>query len=107
MPYLAGYYVNDPFRFCRGGRSKHAQSDHRRFQHLNSPHALGELEWTLPECIQHVTERDVLRHDVSMRATSSCVSATGSFGKSIAPITLKMKDSIMIDLRGCFGSTSR
>jgi len=48
MPYLAGLYVGDPFRFCRGGQSTHGQSDHPRFQHLNSTYALRELEWTLP-----------------------------------------------------------
>jgi hypothetical protein len=35
----------------------HGQSDHPRFQHINSTYALRELEWTLTECIQHVTEK--------------------------------------------------
>jgi hypothetical protein len=57
MPYLAGHYVGDPFSFCRGDQAQHRPSDSHRFWHINSPHALRGLKWTLPECIQHVTEK--------------------------------------------------
>jgi hypothetical protein len=57
MSYFGGQYVGDPFRFCRGDQGQHRPSDYHRFQHINVTHALWGLEWTLPECIQHVTER--------------------------------------------------
>jgi hypothetical protein len=54
MTYLAGIYVGDPFRFCRGDQPGHR---HPHFRHINVTHGLRQLEWTLSECVQRVTEQ--------------------------------------------------
>jgi hypothetical protein len=54
MTYIAGRYVGDPFRFCRGDQPGHS---HPHFRHINVTHGLRQLEWTLSECVQRVTEK--------------------------------------------------
>jgi hypothetical protein len=54
MTYLAGIYVGDPFRFFRGDQPGHR---HPQFRHINVTAALRQLEWTLSECVQRVTEK--------------------------------------------------
>jgi hypothetical protein len=52
MPYLAGTYVGDPFRFYRGDQEGHR---HPQFRHINVTAALRQLDWPLSECVQRIT----------------------------------------------------